>query len=103
MNAKYTFAAAMAALILWCTPVAVQADRIPTKPLEPGDQHSIESDPWRPDAGDPRGLIVTNGPQTVSEPTDRSISQQQPAARPENWAKYVLRFLRVLMAGGVLR
>jgi hypothetical protein len=100
MNTRTSVAAAVAAAALLCAVPPVSGEYVPSRPQDPKHQYlDHDSDPWVPDGRDPgRALPQTYGEQS----TDTRTPAVQPIRR-EDWYRYVLRVLRTLALGGILR
>jgi hypothetical protein len=99
MKSRLPIAALAAVAALWLAPSPATSTRIPTRPsIDLGDV--IESDPWVPDGRDPGRMVQLRYQEVSTESRSGSLSL---AAAQETWTWRILRALRALYVGGLVR
>jgi hypothetical protein len=92
-------AALAAVAAVWLAPSPATSTRIPTRPsVDMGDV--IDSDPWVPDGRDPGRMLQLRYQENSIDSRSGSVSL---VAAPETWTSRILRALRALYVGGLVR
>jgi len=104
MKARIPVAAASAVIALVCVPFVSDASRIPSRPLQPPEESYVisESDPWIPDNREPARMLQAP-PMTDAVAPDTDVPLSPSIAARHTWQFHMLRLMRILRLGGILR